>query len=172
MDIGGFDPRLSFSLPALLASWGEAWGVADLSNRIEVRFSQRLRRTLGRCQPERGLVTIHFGLAGSDLLPEVLCHEAAHYAVWLLYGRGPRPHGPEWRELVERAGHPARRAIPAHEANLQVSRSKPRRRMYLHECPVCGVSRRAARPVPTWRCRPCVESGRPGVMIMRRLEEP
>ncbi len=172
MDRGGFEPGLSLGLPDLLASWGEAWGVADLPGRIEVRFSQRLRRTLGRCQPERGLVTLHFGLAGSDLLPEVLCHEAAHYAVWLLYGRGPRPHGPEWRRLVERVGHPARRVIPAHEADFQIPRSTLRSRVYLHECPVCGVSRLARRPVPVWRCRACVESGRPGRMNIRRLEEP
>jgi len=172
MDTGGFDPGLSSSLPALLASWGEAWGVADLSKRIEVRFSQRLRRTLGRSRPEMGQVVLHAGLARSAMLVEVLCHEAAHCAVWALHGRQARPHGPEWRELMCRAGYEPRVGLSADQAGLETPPRQTRRRVYAHECPVCGTRNLARRPVSGWRCRACVEGGRPGRLIIHRLEEP
>ena len=103
--------------PHLLATvpgWAEAWGVPGLESRLCVRFSTRMSRSLGRCHPERKLIRLASWLreAPYALLTEVLCHEAAHVAVYELHGRDCRPHGSEWKTLMRAAGYPARTRIP------------------------------------------------------------
>jgi predicted SprT family Zn-dependent metalloprotease len=103
--------------PHLLAAvpkWAEAWGVPGLESRLSIRFSTRMSRSLGRCHPERKLIRLASWLreAPDALLAEVLCHEVAHVAVHELHGRDCRPHGREWKELMQVAGYPARTRIP------------------------------------------------------------
>jgi hypothetical protein len=75
----------------LLERWGELWGVPGLPSRVTILPSTRLRRSLGRCQPATGRISIRASLLDGDprLLEEVLCHEAAHgrRGSW----RAPRP---------------------------------------------------------------------------------
>ena len=91
-----------------LEDWCHLWGVDDLAPEISVEFSSRMSRSLGRCYPDRKLIRIaHFVLEESDaLVQEVLCHEAAHVAAHYLYGSSIRPHGPEWKALMQQAGFP------------------------------------------------------------------
>lgn len=93
-----------------LANWAAIWGVPDLPSRVRIVFSQRLRRALGRCSPRTGSIRLNPGLldAAPEALREVVCHEAAHAAVWLLHGRSARPHGREWKDLMRRAGYEPR----------------------------------------------------------------
>ena len=82
---------------------GRTWSCR--SGRIEL--SARLRTSFARSYPKVGLIRLNPVLlkpSYRDLLPEILCHELAHLAVYELFGPGRKPHGPEWQALVEKAG--------------------------------------------------------------------
>lgn len=167
MGDAGKDPEW---MAGRLKIWGALWGVPDLATRVVIRFSPRLRRSLGRCAAWKCLISLHDSLQDSDCIDEVLCHEAAHFAVHVLYGLGARSHGSERRALVEKAGHPARTAIPSSECGLKYPATKPRSRsLYIHRCPVCQVQRAARRPVPSWRCRACAEVRLSGQMLILQV---
>jgi hypothetical protein len=101
-------------LLAAVPSWAEVWGVPGLEARLSIHFSTRMTRSLGRCHPERKLIRLASWLreAPAGLLAEVLCHEVAHVAVQELHGRDCRPHGREWKQLMQTAGYPGRARIP------------------------------------------------------------
>lgn len=159
------------ALRALVSRWGALWEVPDLGERVEIRFSSRFRTSLGRCAPASGEIRLAaFLLEGSrELLREVLCHEAAHLAVHERYRRPKRPHGPEWRALMERAGYPPRARLPAHLLP-EAARARARSAVFWeHRCPVCQATRIARRPVRRWRCVTCHEAGRSGALEIRKL---
>ena len=110
--------------PELLQGWCDLWGVGTLTREISVELSSRMTRSLGRCYPDRKLIRIaRFVLEESEeLFQEVLCHEAAHLAAYHLHGRAIRPHGHEWKALVQQAGYAP--AVRFQEARL--SRIPPR----------------------------------------------
>ena len=93
-----------------LEEWESLWGVPGLSAHARVTFSGRLRRALGRCSPRSGSIRLNPALLDADpeVLREVVCHEAAHAAAWLLHGRQARPHGREWKALMRQAGYEPR----------------------------------------------------------------
>jgi predicted SprT family Zn-dependent metalloprotease len=158
----------------LIRAWSAMWGLPGLEGAVDVTFSQRLRRTLGRCSPQSGRIVLHAALGGSALkrMPEVLCHEVAHVAAFLLFGRAVRPHGPEWARLVSQAGFaPARRA-PALTQTNEVVRARGRSELYEHRCPICHFVRLSRRPVLRWRCADCVEAGLSGEMVVTRRPPP
>lgn len=104
-----------------------------------------------------------------DLIREVLCHELAHLAVYLRHGAAARPHGPEWRGLVEQAGYVPRRRAPR---VLGADRAPARRRMtarFEHRCPVCQAVRIARTATLRWRCAECVADGLDGDLIVTRV---
>ncbi len=89
-----------------LAEWARTWSLPTLAERARLETSSRLRTSLGRCYPSTGRIRIHPALLEEpeELLREVVCHEAAHVAVYLRHGKHTRPHGPEWVELMTAAG--------------------------------------------------------------------
>src|SRR5262249_14381108 len=93
-----------------VTEWASTWSVLDLPSMVQVAFSDRLSRGLGRCTPETGSIRLNRKLTKADvgILREVLCHEVAHVAIWHVHGCGARPHGPEWRELMALAGYEPR----------------------------------------------------------------
>jgi len=148
----------------LLSGWAETWGVPGLEDRLTVEFSRRIRTTLGRCYPDRQTLRLADWLreAPAELFEEVLCHEAAHAAVFELYGAGPKPHGPEWRRLLTVAGFEPRVSLPANLLPQSQKQRLARARVYDHRCPVCHAYRVARRPMRRWRCSRCAASGLPG----------
>ena len=146
----------------LLSGWGRLWQVPDLKKTLRVEFSNRLKSSLGRCLPKRHLIRLNPILLQSqlsDLFGEVLCHEAAHYVVFRKFGPDCRPHGLEWRQLVEAAGFEPRPTIKTRQ--LGSTLSFPRKRsavIYEHRCPVCQSFWVAQRPMRQWRCSNCMET--------------
>lgn len=138
-----------------LQRWAELWEDEELA---EVRFelSGRMTSSLGRCYPRKRLIRLNPRLFSDlgHLLSEVLCHELAHELVYRRHGKA-RPHGEQWRRLVEQAGYPPRTGIPV--AGFQRSSTT-----YVHRCPECGMTRKAGRRVRQWRCASCVEKGLEG----------
>lgn len=154
---------------AALSDWGGAWGLPDLPTTTSVRFSGRMTRSFGNAVPAAGRITVAARLLDGDrqLLHEVLCHEAAHVAVFRLHGRRVAPHGPQWRGLMAAAGFRPRVTLPA-DPGAAPYRPQPRR--YVHECPVCGARRAAVRSMSQWRCARCRARGRRGRLRITRLD--
>jgi predicted SprT family Zn-dependent metalloprotease len=141
-------------------TWARLWGVPGLDARLSIEWSRRLRRSLGRAFPQRGLVKLSAALrsAPAERVLETLCHEVAHIAVLELHGAPCRPHGPEWAALVRAAGF-----VPS--VRLRGTTERPGDvRLYLHWCPVCHARRVARRAVRRWRCAGCVGAGLDGTL--------
>lgn len=155
-------------LLSALANWCLLWDVPDLDSRLQIVWSSRFRRSLGRFSAGSSQVRLAaFLLEGHEILvKEVLCHEAAHAAVFELHGRTRAPHGPEWRRLMEVAGYEPRARFPEH---LLPSSTRRLRGLWEHRCPVCHAYRIARTPAGRWRCRACNEAGLPGALTVRAL---
>jgi predicted SprT family Zn-dependent metalloprotease len=152
-------------LISLVEEWAGTWGVPELATAVSIRFSNRLQRSLGRCKPSRGLVTLSASLETADpgVLAEVLCHEVAHIAAYRLHGGRAAPHGKEWRELVSAAGFKPR--VRARDSAAPPARRR-RQRRYEHRCEVCQSVRYGGRPVPQWRCAECLDAGLDGMLTI------
>jgi SprT protein len=159
-------------LRELISTWGKLWGLPELERTVALTFSRRLKRSLGRCRPATGRITIQARLADDDpeLLTEVLCHEAAHVAAYQLSGSVDDPHGERWRELVKRAGYePSAR----HATQVDSPVMTPGiigRYTHEHRCSVCHSVRYARRAVTTWYCADCIDAGLPGKLTITRLK--
>ncbi len=158
------------SVRRTLTRLGCVWNLPGLHSEIEVEFSRKFTRSLGRAFPRRGIVTLHVDLACAPRrqLREVLCHEAAHIAVFRKHGESKRPHGREWAELVRKAGYKPSKSMVVAASEDSNRRGKPRR--YEHLCPVCQIVRVAKKPMPRWRCQGCINAGLEGTLRIRLLE--
>mgnify|MGYP001825526761 CR=1 FL=1 len=153
--------------------WEEAWGLPGLVDSVTVEFSTRMRVSLGLCRPVQGRIRLAAGLrkGNASLLEEVFCHELAHVAVHRLYGRRAKPHGPEWKSLMVKAGHEPRVRVLENDPRLPAAFPKPRPR-WEHRCPVCQTWHVAGRPVRQWRCARCRDAGLPGKLVITKLPLP
>lgn len=61
-------------------------------------------------------------------LTEVVPHEVAHLLAWKLYGRGIRPHGPEWQQIMQQVFQ----LVPSTTHSFDVKRSG--KMGYLYTC--------------------------------------
>ncbi len=140
------------------------WSLPAIAETASVRFSTRLRRAWGRANLDRRTVTLAAVLEDDpSLLESVLCHELAHIAAYILVGRSERSHGVTWQRLVTEAGY---RPSPRLSDGAAAHPAQRTRRHYLHRCPVCGFSRRAGKPMTTWRCADCVAAGLEGDLVI------
>lgn len=155
----------------LVTEWGRLWSVSSLETQLSVTMNPRLTRSLGRCNPVTGRISLREGLP-SRQLPAVLCHEVAHLAAHRLYGTRITPHGSEWADLVRTAGFvPSSReftdCLPAQHTPV----TPYHHFRYAHRCTVCQSVRWAQRRMMRWRCQECVESGLPGEMIITDCQQ-
>ena len=145
-----------------LRTWAREWNDPGLAQEATLEVSPRLTRSLGKAYPQRTLIRLNPSLLDPKddrRLKEVACHEAAHLAVYRRFGKAARPHGPEWRHLIELAGFEPATTFKAETREG----GDPRPALwFVHTCPVCGTQRRAKKPMPSWRCMPCREEGREG----------
>jgi predicted SprT family Zn-dependent metalloprotease len=133
---------------------------------ITVVANPRLRTTPARFRPATARLEISPSAVTRDLR-RVLVHELAHAAAVEPHGRRVRPHGKEWRALVEAAERAG--LVPKARPNgAAPSPRKPSGARYAHTCPVCHFSRTAKRKVTTWRCPECRANDLPGVLTIER----
>jgi predicted SprT family Zn-dependent metalloprotease len=138
------------------------WNVENIFEEVQIHWSKRLSRALGRTQPVAKLIRLNPQLksCSNDLLEEVLCHELAHIAAHHLHGESIRPHGPEWQALVRAAGYEPSVRIEVDLGLTPLAQSK----CYTHHCPVCHTKRTAKKPMKRWRCSECVTNGLSGIL--------
>jgi predicted SprT family Zn-dependent metalloprotease len=145
-----------------IAELANLWSMPDLASSVSLRFSPRLKRTLGRADGTTGRIVLAAFLEDDPTLCDVaLCHELAHLAAFRLVGSSERPHGPTWQRLVREAGCPSalRLAIEGAAEERSATR-KPTH--YRHYCPICHFSRMAGHRMTAWRCADCVAAGLDG----------
>lgn len=123
-------PReLSVELRDDLHRWCCLWNVESLVSEMSVTISRRMTSSLGRASFRRKSIGLQHTLldpTATQLLREVLCHEAAHLAAYQLHGMKIRPHGSQWRELLTAAGYPPRATIAAATLPQCFANRKPR----------------------------------------------
>lgn len=153
----------------LIRKWASLWGLPGLDT-VSFELSPRLKTSLARCLPAERSVRLNLALldpSNRQLLPEVLCHELAHIAVYESNGRRHRPHGPEWQSLVRAAGfEPKTRIALKNPGTGERAQPSPK---FEHRCPVCQAVRYSTRRIRTWSCETCYRDGLPGELIITRL---
>lgn len=161
------------ALARLIREWAREWGLPGFEEAISLSFSPRLSRSLGRAVPATGRIVVSSFLVHGPLRPlaDVVCHEAAHVAAFLLSGSVSSPHGPLWQELVSAAGFRPRlrRAVPG--VGDRKTRQSGVRLLYEHRCPVCQSVWFARRPVSRWRCTECALAGLAGELVVVRHQD-
>jgi predicted SprT family Zn-dependent metalloprotease len=154
----------SGALARIVRRWSAQWEVPDLTETVSFHFNGRLRTTIARwvVGPRRLELSAQFFRSGIHC-QAILCHELAHAAAVLKYGRKIRGHGREWRGLVLAAGFkPSAFRPAARPRGLVPDRPRSRTIMYEHRCPVCHAVRYGRKPVKAWRCIECVGAGLAG----------
>lgn len=152
----------------LIRRWSGKWHAPHLVDQVTCEWSSRLTRSLGRAYPTRMLVRLNRLLQREPYLPlfeEVLCHEVAHVAVYVLHGSLAASHGVEWKQLLTLAGFEPRR-----ELFIETNAARnPGACRYQHTCPVCQATRIAKSPHPRWRCITCRDAGLEGTLVIHSL---
>ena len=157
----------AFSVGSVLDRLCHAWGVDDLPEIVEIRYSTRLTHNFGHCIPAHARITVARRLQDfPDVLEEVVVHEVAHFESWRRDDSQIAHHGSLWAGLMRDAGFEPRRALPP------LPGDPPTREpgYYLHSCPVCSAQRVARRPVQRWRCVACHRAGGDGLLDITRLD--
>lgn len=163
--------KLRRAIDRHLARLSIRWGCSALGSAVRVEFSGLLRSAVARCSPKRGVIRLSTALlspGNRPLLSEALTHEAAHLAVCLLHGPKAKPHGNEWRQLMQAAGLEPRLRLRLPNPATQDAFPRVPKPQYEYRCPVCQSTYRCRRHDSRIRCRPCVEAGLSGLMTITR----
>lgn len=97
-----------------------------------------------------------------DFLARTVPHEVSHLVVFHLHGPGPRPHGPEWRAIMQVFG-----ADPSRCHDYDVSGLQTRRlHRYPYRCAcrthqLTSIRHNRARSGQVYLCRGCGQPLRP-----------
>lgn len=144
----------------LITRWAACWGTPQLPDRVVVTFSTRLAKSLGRVNPKTGSIRLNERLKSSprDFLIEVLCHEAAHVAVYILYGSRAKPHGIEWQGLIRIAGYRPTTSL-IHSSLKPIIQSKTTHRRHQYRCLVCHQDFFVSHKNSRLHCPTCHEPG-------------
>jgi predicted SprT family Zn-dependent metalloprotease len=159
---------ISGELAKTVRQWAKLWRLPELPGGITIRQNARLRSTLARWVIESNCVEVstRFFERCRDHR-EILCHELAHAVAVRISGRVVRPHGPEWCDLMRKAGFEPK-AHCTSDRRVRASTSDFRAQLvFEHRCPICHAVRYGRKSVKSWRCVECVNAGLPGHLIIR-----
>ena len=99
----------------------------------------------------------------AEFLAQTVPHEVAHYLAYLRYGRGIRPHGPQWQQLMRGLGADPRRC---HEFDVTgLSARRLQRHPYHCRCSeheLTSIRHHRLLRGATYICRTCGDALRPG----------
>ena len=56
------ESELPVELEQYFSKWSHLWGIENLSSRVSIEVSTRLRSSLGRCNPKSGVIRIQQAL--------------------------------------------------------------------------------------------------------------
>lgn len=159
------------TLARMMRRWSAQWEVPDLSEIVSFHFNRRLRTTIARWVVSARRLELGAQFFRSGVHHEaILCHELAHAAAVLKYGRQIRTHGWEWRGLVLAAGfEPSsfHRVVARPRGRIPAAPWLPAV-MYEHRCSVCQAVRYGRKQVNAWRCIECVDAGLAGDLRISR----
>lgn len=155
-------------LQSRVEEWAHLWRVPSLA-RVEITVNSRLRTCLGRCLPKSNRIELNPSLLRRrrSKLTEILCHEAAHIAAYLLGHDRERPHSGHWASLMMAAGFKPQARVTRRGCIARLRPHEVRNQVFEHYCPVCRFMRIARKRVPRWKCRVCVSAGLRGNLKIR-----
>lgn len=118
-------------------------GMPEMAQKISVEWSSRMTRCAGKAYLQRKLIRLSnpiWALAGDEANEDTIVHETCHILVyweWANRARGrlksanspPRPHGPEWQQLMRKCGYEPKRC---HSVDTSAIRKK--RIRYRFDC--------------------------------------
>ena len=118
-------------------------GMPEMAQKISVEWSSRMTRCAGKAYLQRKLIRLSnpiWALAGDEANEDTIVHETCHILVyweWANRTRGrlwsadspPRPHGPEWQQLMRKCGYEPKRCH-----NIDTSALRPKRKRYRFDC--------------------------------------
>jgi len=148
------------------------WALPVQLNHLRIEYSYRMTASLARTYPRKTLIRLSSLLMCEydDLLPQIICHEVAHLAVYLMHGSDARPHGPEWARLVAEAGFSPHRRLALPSNSRQTGQEWGATcTNYLHRCLVCQSIRKSKRRIPNWRCQRCLDAGLSGEIAIEKI---
>lgn len=148
------------------------WKLPQLRNRVTLRLNPRLRTTIARWVIDSSGLEVSTRFFALRDQRQILCHELAHAAAVMKYGRAVRPHGPEWCGLIRMAGFEPQTRRSTDRPRGTVPRRGPTTTSYEHRCAVCQAIRYAKRPVKNWRCAECVGAGLGGKLTITSVPGP
>jgi predicted SprT family Zn-dependent metalloprotease len=153
-------------LAQLTQKLGALWGVR-LAGLTVVR-NPRLRTTRARYLPLERRLEVSKAAARAPHPERVLIHELAHAAAVELYGRKVRPHGKEWKALIQTAQRAGFKTATPRPLRPRRPTKRPTTSRFDHVCPVCQYRRIAKRRMTTWRCPDCRAAGLPGHLAIEK----
>ena len=163
---------VSGELALAFHGWAALWKLPQLQNRVTLHLNPRLRTTIARWVIDSSGVEVSTRFFALRDQRQILCHELAHAAAVMKYGRAVRSHGPEWCRLIRMAGfEPHARRAPDRPRGT-VARRALTPSSYEHRCTVCQAIRYAKRPVKNWRCAECVGAGLSGKLTITSVPGP
>jgi SprT protein len=99
----------------------------------------------------------------AEFLAQTVPHEVAHYLAYVRFGRGIRPHGPEWQQIMHALGADPRRCHDFDVSGLATRRM--RRHLYHCRCgehALTSIRHHRILRGASYVCRTCGQSLRPG----------
>lgn len=127
---------------------------------VPVRFTLR-GLAAGQWRLRNGSESLHFNerlfaAAPEQHMPDTVAHEVAHSVVYRCFGRGLRPHGREWRMVMEKLGC---RAQVTHRTPPEILARTLNRHLYRCRCRIHALGPRqhkhAIHGRRSYQCRVC-----------------
>jgi predicted SprT family Zn-dependent metalloprotease len=163
---------VSGELARTFHGWAALWKLPQLQNRVTLCLNARLRTTIARLVIDSSGLEVSTRFFALRDQRQILCHELAHAAAVMKYGRAVRPHGPEWCRLIRMAGFEPQTRRATDRPRGTVPRRAPTPTRYEHRCAVCQAIRYAKRPVKNWRCAECIGAGLGGKLTITSVPGP
>lgn len=160
------------TLFAVAVRFVNLWGVPQLLDDITFCSNPRLRRTVARYVLVKHQIELGPLFSGlHQLQAQIICHELAHAAAVAQHGRTAKPHGREWRQLVQAAGFDPQTHLTIMPRGQPNTPRNPSTARYEHRCSVCQSVRFSKLSANRWLCCECKAIGLKGSLTVSRVKQ-